>query len=260
VNLFFRILILVWLAAASAARADEHLAVLKVGVDTYTNVTVTKVTATDIYFFHARGMGNAKIWQLDPDMRSHFSFNASAAAEAVKAQATADSTYREQLKRPPAHPAADTSRVPEANVPEGLEVGQKFPDFSVPDGQGGSFSLSSYRGKVVLIDFWATWCGPCREELPNVISLFQTYHPQGFEIIGVSLDTDQGRLAAFTQENGMTWPQCFDGKGWDNQLAKKYGVNSIPMTYLIGRNGVILGKRLRGEALGAALEKAFAGG
>jgi len=94
--------------------------------------------------------------------------------------------------------------------------------------------------------------------MPNVIATYGRYHTQGFDIIGVSLDDDQNAVVKFTQAQGMAWPQYFDGQGWNNKLAKKYGVNSIPMDYLLDRHGIIIGKELRGEALGQAVAKALA--
>ena len=137
-------------------------------------------------------------------------------------------------------------------------MGQKFPGFNETDLAGRSLSLAAYKGKVTLIDFWATWCGPCRAELPNVTAIYQSYHTQGFEIIGVSLDEDRTSVANFTQAHGMAWAQYFDGQGWDNKLAKTYGVHSIPMTYLLDRHGVIIGKELRGEELQQAVAKTLA--
>ena len=145
-----------------------------------------------------------------------------------------------------------------AAIPEGLEVGQRFPDFSKQDANGSPLSVSAYRGRVTMIDFWATWCGPCKAEMPNVIATRQRFASQGFAIIGVSLDSDRDALAGFTQAHGMDWVQYFDGKGWENELAVKYGVHSIPMDYLLDRRGVIIGKELRGEALGNAVMQALA--
>jgi peroxiredoxin len=143
-------------------------------------------------------------------------------------------------------------------IPEGLGVGQKFPGFTEQDIAGNPLSVAAYHGKVTLVDFWATWCAPCRAELPNVIATYQKYHPYGFDIIGVSLDSNRDQLTSFIQANGMDWAQFFDGQGWDNKIAKQYGVNSIPMDYLLNRHGVIIGKELRGSDLVAAVAKALA--
>jgi thiol-disulfide isomerase/thioredoxin len=145
---------------------------------------------------------------------------------------------------------AEIATEPDPRVPEGLEPGQKFPGFNEIDFAGKPLSLSAYRGKVTLIDFWATWCGPCRSEMPNVIATYRNYHTQGFEIIGVSLDEDRAALANYVSAQGMMWPQYFDGQGWNNKLAKKCGVESIPTSYLLDRHGIIIAKGLRGAALG----------
>jgi thiol-disulfide isomerase/thioredoxin len=111
---------------------------------------------------------------------------------------------------------------------------------------------------VVLLDFWATWCGPCVHELPNVIATYQKHHEKGFDIIGISLDEDEKKLQTFREEKKMTWQQFFDGKGWSNKLAVKYGVQSIPATFLLDVEGKIIGSDLRGEDLEQAVEKALA--
>ena len=139
-----------------------------------------------------------------------------------------------------------------------LAPGNIFPDFAEKDLDGKPLSVGALKGKVVLVDFWATWCGPCRAELPNVIEAYKKYHAQGFEIIGVSLDSDREKLDAFLKKTeGMTWAQYFDGEGWSNKLAVKYGVQGIPFAVLVGADGKIIDKDLRGEALATAVAKAL---
>lgn len=142
-------------------------------------------------------------------------------------------------------------------IQESLVAGTKFPDFEEKDLDGKPLSIANYKGKVVLIDFWATWCSPCVHELPNVIKTYEKNHAKGFEIIGVSLDDNQQKLSSFLKEKNMTWQQYFDGKGWANKLAAKYGVESIPATFLLDGDGKIIAKDLRGEALDEAVTKAL---
>ena len=147
----------------------------------------------------------------------------------------------------------------EANkIKDALKVGTKFPAFSETDVDGKPLAIADYKGKVVLVDFWATWCGPCVGELPNVSATYQKHHAQGFEIIGVSLDQDKAALTQFTKQKNMTWQQFFDGQGWGNKLAVKYGIESIPATFLLDGDGNIIGEDLRGEELEAAVAKAVA--
>jgi peroxiredoxin len=170
-----------------------------------------------------------------------------------------------QLKTdfPDSKPAQNADRILESikkqeeakKVQAALAEGSKFPDFSEKDTAGKSLSIANYKGKVVLLDFWATWCGPCVHELPNVIKTYDAYHKQGFEIIGISLDKDQEKLASFTKEKNMTWVQYFDGLVWQNKLTVKYGVNSIPATFLLDGQGTIIGKDLRGKDLDKAIAK-----
>jgi len=143
-------------------------------------------------------------------------------------------------------------------IQAGLIEGAQFPSFEEQDVAGKPLSVAAYKGKVVLIDFWATWCPPCRGELPNVQKTYEKHHGKGFEIIGVSLDQDKQKLTSFTEDKKMAWQQFFDGKGWGNKLAVKYGIQSIPATYLLDGQGKIIGKDLRGEALEEAVSKALA--
>jgi peroxiredoxin len=143
-------------------------------------------------------------------------------------------------------------------IQRSLAIGTKFPDFQEKDINGKPMSIAKYKGKVVLVDFWATWCGPCVMELPNVLSTYEKHHAKGFEIIGISLDQTEQKLTDFTKEKNMPWQQFFDGLAWQNKLAQKYGVNSIPATYLLDGEGKIIGKDLRGEELEKAVAAALA--
>jgi thiol-disulfide isomerase/thioredoxin len=138
-----------------------------------------------------------------------------------------------------------------------LTNGAKFPDFSEKDLLGNPLSVSKYEDKVVLVEFWATWCSPCVAELPNIIKAYNKHHSNGFEVIGVSLDQDEQKLKSFLKVKEIPWPQYFDGKEWQNKLAAKYGIDSVPATFLLDRQGKIIAQDLQGEALEEALTKAL---
>lgn len=124
---------------------------------------------------------------------------------------------------------------------------------------GKEVDLAKMTDKVVLVDFWATWCGPCVAEMPNVIAAYDKYKAKGFEVIGISLDEDKAAVEKFVADNKMTWSQYFDGKGWENELAQHFGISGIPATFLVGKSGKIIASNLRGEELEAAIEKALGG-
>ncbi len=145
-----------------------------------------------------------------------------------------------------------------AKARSALKSGATFPAFEEKDLEGKTLTLAQYRGKVVLVDFWATWCGPCVNELPNVIAAYEKYRAKGFEIVGISLDQDKEKLTSFLKKHKMEWPQVFDGKGWDSKLAAQYGIQSIPATFLLDGDGKIVASGLRGKQLDEELEKLLA--
>ena len=160
----------------------------------------------------------------------------------------------------PSHPGLEMLRAAIAAEEKKPQVGQPAPAIAGKTLDGAELALASLRGKVVLVDFWATWCGPCRAELPNVLRAYEKFHPRGLEIVGVSLDQDEQKLRAFLEEKKMAWPQFYDGKGWENEIAVAWGIDSIPATYLIDQDGVVRAKGARGEALDRAVEALLPGG
>jgi len=132
---------------------------------------------------------------------------------------------------------------------ESVAVGKKAPDFKLLDVDGNPFSLSSVKVKVLLVDFWASWCGPCRAENPLVVELYNDYNNKGFDVLGVSLDKQKDAWLKAIEDDKLTWNHVSDLKGWKNEAAQLYAVNSIPHTVLLDENGVIIAKNLRGEEL-----------
>ena len=136
-----------------------------------------------------------------------------------------------------------------------VAVGQFAPDFKMSDVSGNNVSLSSFKGKIVLVDFWAAWCGPCRAENPNVVKAWQKYHSKGFDVLGVSFDTNRDKWIKAIDDDKLTWTQVSDLKGWGNEAGKLYGVNSIPANVLLDRDQKIIASGLRGEDLHKKLEE-----
>lgn len=134
---------------------------------------------------------------------------------------------------------------------ESVAVGKEAPDFTLMDVNGNPLTLSSYRGKYVLIDFWASWCGPCRRENPHVVELYNEFNAKGFDILGVSLDNKKENWLKAIEDDQLVWNQVSDLKGWKNEVAQLYAVSSIPHTVLVDKEGKIIAKNLRGEELRA---------
>jgi peroxiredoxin len=137
-------------------------------------------------------------------------------------------------------------------------VGQRYVPFAMADSAGTNIPVSDYAGKgYLLIDFWASWCAPCREENPNLVNMYNTYHEKGFDIFGVSFDSKRDRWLGAIKDDNLTWTHVSDLAGWQNAAGKIYGVRSIPANVLLDTNGVIIGKNLRGEDLQAKLAELF---
>jgi peroxiredoxin len=136
-------------------------------------------------------------------------------------------------------------------------IGQKAPDISLPNPEGQKVKLSTLKGKVVLIDFWASWCGPCRKENPFVVNVYNKYKDKGFTVFSVSLDNNKDKWLQAIEKDGLVWNHVSDLKGWNSSAADLYGIRSIPATFLLDKDGTIIGKNLRGAALENALRKVF---
>ncbi|HVX12089.1 MAG TPA: redoxin family protein [Pirellulales bacterium] len=164
----------------------------------------------------------------------------------------------ERLAKSEYEPVRQAAEQLEASARKAELVGQPMP-ISGKLVDGGNFDSAQYKGKVVLVDFWATWCGPCKAELPNVKEVYEKYHDRGFEVVGISLDEESDTLTKFIKEEHLPWPILFEGgeetSGWNHPLAKKYGVTAIPMAVLIDRQGKVVTLSARGERLATMVEE-----
>jgi peroxiredoxin len=136
-----------------------------------------------------------------------------------------------------------------------LAIGKEIPDIALPNPDGAVRRLSELRGKVVLVDFWAGWCGPCRRENPNLVAAYKKYKDKGFEIYGVSLDKSRDQWLKAIEQDNMSWTQVSDLKYWQSDVARQFNITGIPANFLIDQNGVIIAKNLRGPALHQKLEE-----
>lgn len=166
-----------------------------------------------------------------------------------------------------AYPKATVTKALSKQIPQieqeyksfqSYQVDQIAPDIALPNPQGDTMRLSNLRGKYVLIDFWASWCGPCRRENPNVVKAYKKYHNDGFEIFSVSLDNDKSAWEEAIKKDGLIWDnQVSELKKWNSQVAEEYGVKSIPHSVLINPKGKIIAENLRGPSLDEKLAKLF---
>lgn len=142
-----------------------------------------------------------------------------------------------------------------------IQIGSKAPDFTIPDTEGKNVSLSSYRGKYVLVDFWATWCVPCASEIPHLVKAYDTYKNKNFEIISISLDRPDSKALWIKRikENNMTWPQVSELKWWNGPSALLYHINAVPANFLLDPAGKVIAMNLGGEELGRKLEEVIPG-
>lgn len=156
-----------------------------------------------------------------------------------------------------------SQRVAEIPLPPDLSKGHDALAFTATMMNGKQVKFpQDYKGKIVLLDFWATWCGPCMSEVPGLVKTYNEYHPKGFEVLGISLDqpNSANKVISVTKQEGMTWPQVYDGKFWQARIAQMYFIESIPHAFLVdGDSGKILveGDALRGEQLASAVQKAL---
>ena len=149
------------------------------------------------------------------------------------------------------------SLVQKVNSAKNFMIGAVAPDFEQATPEGKSMKLSDLRGKVVLVDFWASWCGPCRKENPHVVKLYDKYKSKGFDVMGVSLDKTKDRWVNAIEKDDLRWNHVSDLKGWSNVVAKQYSVSSIPHTLLLDKDGKILARNLRAKQLEIKLVELF---
>jgi thiol-disulfide isomerase/thioredoxin len=151
------------------------------------------------------------------------------------------------LQQQQAQSAPNTAQAANPSAAANSEFAGKPIHLKFNAADGSPVDLAKLRGKVVLIDFWATWCGPCMSEVPNVVAAYKKYHDRGFEIVGISLDKDKATMFKVMAQKGMTWPQYFDGKVWNNEISTGFHIHSIPAMWIINKKGIVATTEARGN-------------
>jgi thiol-disulfide isomerase/thioredoxin len=140
---------------------------------------------------------------------------------------------------------------------KGIKIGSRYADFEITDKNGKNKRLSEFLGEITLLEFWASWCGPCRKENPNLVKTYKKYKPKGFEIFAISLDKDKDKWLKAIEKDNLEWPNFCDLQVWENEASLTYGVYAIPENFLIDKNGEIVARNIRGEELNEKLALLF---
>ena len=201
---------------------------------------------------------------LEPDSKGRLRFHrrkvaalTAAAADAILAQLPADDPRHARAVKLKADAEAAAG---DAGAERLLALRGEPLELAGPLLDGTPFDQASLAGKVVLVDFWATWCGPCVAEIPNMLEQYEKYHDKGFEVVGISLDEEKDKVDAFVADKKIPWPIIYAGKGWQDPVAQFYGISGIPQLILIGRDGNVITLNARGEALVKKLAELFKDG